>query len=390
MARVKRAVGSKKHRRQVLERAKGYYGNKSRSFRAANEQVMRSGQYAFRDRRARKGEFRRLWIQRINAACRQNGVSYSRFIAGLHAGRHRGGPQGPGRPGGDRSRRVRHAGRGRQGRRSPERACSGFTNPKVQRLRRLLGRRSARTGGRVLVVEGLGPDRRGGRCRLAARGALRARRRRRRSRVSRTPNYVLAPGVLERVATTETPAAGLSRSFVDRRTTIRATRRAERSWSSPTGWLTRATWARSCGPPRRPAPTRWCSPPARSTRQPEGRARLGRRAVPRPRGRRRPARAVLDGLGVTLIGTSSHRGHGVHRRSTPSADRPGRRQRGARPRRRRAGRRMGHDPPRRSGREPQRGDGGHRPLLRDRPPTRQSLRSPERREIRRITVARER
>jgi large subunit ribosomal protein L20 len=85
MARVKRAVSSKKHRRQVLERAKGYYGNKSRSFRAANEQVMRSGQYAFRDRRARKGEFRRLWIQRINAACRQNGVSYSRFIAGMHA-----------------------------------------------------------------------------------------------------------------------------------------------------------------------------------------------------------------------------------------------------------------------------------------------------------------
>jgi large subunit ribosomal protein L20 len=85
MARVKRAVGSRKHRRQVLERAKGYYGNKSRSFRAANEQVMRSGQYAFRDRRARKGEFRRLWIQRINAACRENGISYSRFIAGLHA-----------------------------------------------------------------------------------------------------------------------------------------------------------------------------------------------------------------------------------------------------------------------------------------------------------------
>ena len=85
MARVKRAVGSKKHRRQVLERAKGYYGNKSRSYRAANEQLMRSGQYAFRDRRARKGEFRRLWIQRINAACRENGISYSRFIAGLHS-----------------------------------------------------------------------------------------------------------------------------------------------------------------------------------------------------------------------------------------------------------------------------------------------------------------
>ena len=83
MARVKRAVGSKKHRRQVLEKAKGYYGNKSRSYRAAHEQVMRSGQYAFRDRRARKGEFRKLWIQRINAACRQNGTTYSRFISGL-------------------------------------------------------------------------------------------------------------------------------------------------------------------------------------------------------------------------------------------------------------------------------------------------------------------
>lgn len=83
MARVKRAVHSKKHRRATLERAKGYYGNKSRSYRAANEQVMHSLQYSFRDRRARKGEFRKLWIQRINAACRQNDISYSRFIAGL-------------------------------------------------------------------------------------------------------------------------------------------------------------------------------------------------------------------------------------------------------------------------------------------------------------------
>lgn len=85
MARVKRAVHSKKHRRATLERAKGYYGNKSRSYRAANEQVMHSLNYAFRDRRARKGEFRRLWIQRINAACRLNDLSYSRFIAGLKA-----------------------------------------------------------------------------------------------------------------------------------------------------------------------------------------------------------------------------------------------------------------------------------------------------------------
>lgn len=85
MARVKRAVNARKKHRSVLEKAKGYYGNKSRSYRAANEQVLHSGQYAFRDRRARKGEFRRLWIQRINAACRQNDISYSRFIAGLNA-----------------------------------------------------------------------------------------------------------------------------------------------------------------------------------------------------------------------------------------------------------------------------------------------------------------
>jgi large subunit ribosomal protein L20 len=85
MARVKRSVGAKKHRREILKKAKGYYGNKSRSFRAANEQVLHSGQYAFRDRRAKKGEFRRLWIQRINAACRINDMSYSRFIAGLIA-----------------------------------------------------------------------------------------------------------------------------------------------------------------------------------------------------------------------------------------------------------------------------------------------------------------
>ena len=85
MARVKRGVASKKRHKKVLKQAKGYYGNKSRSFRAANEQVMRSGNYAFRDRRARKGEMRRLWIQRINAGTRQHDMSYSRFIAGLNA-----------------------------------------------------------------------------------------------------------------------------------------------------------------------------------------------------------------------------------------------------------------------------------------------------------------
>jgi len=81
--RVKRSVPSRQRRRATLDRAKGYYGNKSRSHRAANEQLLHSEQYAYRDRRARKGEFRRLWIQRINAGCRQHDMTYSRFIAGL-------------------------------------------------------------------------------------------------------------------------------------------------------------------------------------------------------------------------------------------------------------------------------------------------------------------
>jgi large subunit ribosomal protein L20 len=85
MARVKRSVHGKKHRRAVLDKAKGYYASKSRTYKSANEQVMHSGNYAFRDRRVRKGEFRRLWIVRINAACRQNDMSYSRFMAGLRA-----------------------------------------------------------------------------------------------------------------------------------------------------------------------------------------------------------------------------------------------------------------------------------------------------------------
>ena len=85
MARVKRAVQGKKHRRAVLEKAEGYSGSRSRHFRKANEQVMHSLRYAYRDRRAKKGEFRRLWIVRINAACREHEISYSRFMAGLKA-----------------------------------------------------------------------------------------------------------------------------------------------------------------------------------------------------------------------------------------------------------------------------------------------------------------
>ena len=83
MARVKRSVHAKKKRREVLEQAKGYFGSRSRRYKVAKEQVMHSGRYAYNDRKDRKGNFRRLWITRIGAACRQNDSSYSRFIHGL-------------------------------------------------------------------------------------------------------------------------------------------------------------------------------------------------------------------------------------------------------------------------------------------------------------------
>jgi large subunit ribosomal protein L20 len=83
MPRVKRSVAGRKKRRDVLKQAKGYYSSRGKHLRAAREQVMHSGAYAFRDRRARKGDFRRLWIMRINAAARANGISYSRLMAGL-------------------------------------------------------------------------------------------------------------------------------------------------------------------------------------------------------------------------------------------------------------------------------------------------------------------
>ncbi|GAB3588783.1 50S ribosomal protein L20 [Calidifontibacter terrae] len=83
MARVKRAVNAQKKRRTVLEQASGYRGQRSRLYRKAKEQVTHSMGYAYRDRRAKKGDFRRLWIQRINAAARANGMTYNRFIQGL-------------------------------------------------------------------------------------------------------------------------------------------------------------------------------------------------------------------------------------------------------------------------------------------------------------------
>ncbi len=83
MSRTRHSVARKKRKKKILRMAKGYRGARSRTFRSANEQVMHSLQYAYRDRRTRKRDFRKLWIARINAAARQNGISYSRFIRGL-------------------------------------------------------------------------------------------------------------------------------------------------------------------------------------------------------------------------------------------------------------------------------------------------------------------
>ncbi|MDI9461445.1 MAG: 50S ribosomal protein L20 [Saccharofermentanales bacterium] len=83
MSRVKRGVNARARHKKVLKQAKGYFGHKSKLFRVANQAVLKSGNYAYRDRRRKKRDFRRLWIARINAASRQNGLSYSKFINGL-------------------------------------------------------------------------------------------------------------------------------------------------------------------------------------------------------------------------------------------------------------------------------------------------------------------
>ena len=83
MTRIKGGVVARKRRKKVLKEAKGYFGSKHRSYKTAHEQVMNSGSYAFRDRRQKKREFRKLWIARINAACKSNDITYSRFINGL-------------------------------------------------------------------------------------------------------------------------------------------------------------------------------------------------------------------------------------------------------------------------------------------------------------------
>ena len=164
MARVKRSVHGRKHHRAVLEQAKGYYGNKSRTYRSANEQLMHSMQYAFRDRRARKGDFRKLWIQRINAGARLHGLSYSRLINGLHLA----GIEVDRKVLADLAvtdpeafgalvRAAQDALPAPQGNRRGRFLLSqplAFTHRRVRRLRSLLQKRSTRWSERVFVAEG--------------------------------------------------------------------------------------------------------------------------------------------------------------------------------------------------------------------------------------------
>ena len=116
MARVKNSVHAKKKRREVLEKAKGYRGSRSRRYRVAKEQLLHSGQYAYRDRRDRKGQFRRLWITRIGAGARQNGMSYSHLHPRALEGRRRARPQDPRRPRGERPGRFGQLVADREGR----------------------------------------------------------------------------------------------------------------------------------------------------------------------------------------------------------------------------------------------------------------------------------
>ncbi len=110
MARVKRGVTARAYHKKILKKAKGYYGGHSRVFRSAVQAVTKAGQYAFRDRRVKKREFRALWMQRINAGAREHGLSYSRFIRGHDAGRRDPGSQNPRGHGDARQARLCRAG----------------------------------------------------------------------------------------------------------------------------------------------------------------------------------------------------------------------------------------------------------------------------------------
>ena len=342
MARVKRGVAAKKRHKKVLEQAKGYYGNKSRSFRAANEQVMRSGQYAFRDRRARKGEFRRLWIQRINAATRQHDMSLQPVHRRAQRRRHRGRPQDPRRSRRHRPRRVRPPGRAGQG--------------ASRRLSRERPAVSARSRSPTRDPTAAAPP---GAPQCASEDGRLRRRGHRPDRAKRVAaGWDVEAPVRSRRASTPVDGAGPVRPLADRAwpSAITATETPHRvCWpvvrmprppatacsTTPSfvvvaaGSPTPATSARSCARPRPPASTPSCSRRARSTSFNPKVVRASAGAlfhVPVRRGRRssdvRGGRAP-PGRHVVAPRDAPHR----RRLDGPAGDR--RRRRGPRPRRRR-------------------------------------------------------
>ena len=395
MARVKRAVHSKKHRRATLERAKGYYGNKSRSYRAANEQVMHSLQYAYRDRRARKGEFRKLWIQRINAACRLNDISYSRFIAGLKAAEVEVDRKVLADLAVTDAGRLRRPGRGGPGRRprgagvlspqSPDRTCSGplggpqpscaaapapLEAPEFASERGSLRRRRARAGGRRprrrrrtsrrSYVDAEAPP-----AALASPGGCAppaspcARVGRRRAGPCRRHGH--APGHRRRGP----PGAPAPASPTGRRGRRAPGGRARRRRPIP------ATPAPCCARPRPPAPPRvWATAGIGRPVRTQGRAGLGRLAVPRARSPPTldPIAAAAD-LRAGGVASSARRPRGGTPYDEADLTGPvalvlGNEAHGLGPEWARRRRRVADHPHGRAGREPERGHGGHGPVLR--------------------------
>ena len=118
MARVKRGTKRRARRKKYLKRTKGFFLTKSKLYQSAQEAANRADRYAFRDRRVKKRQYRRLWIQRIGAAARLNGITYGQLIHGLKAAGVDSGPQGPGRHRGEGRRSIRELGRDREGRRT--------------------------------------------------------------------------------------------------------------------------------------------------------------------------------------------------------------------------------------------------------------------------------
>ena len=297
MARVKRAVNAQKKRRTVLESASGYRGQRSRLYRKAKEQMLHSMQYAYRDRRDRKGDFRQLWITRINAARPRQRHDLQPPDPGPAPGRRRGRPQDPGRPRGQRRDRVRRASSRSPGRPSPPRARRRRPAPSRLTLERAHahagdpGRTplfTARTPRVVAARRAAAPPRprrdrpvprrgpAGGPRGAGRRRGRRAVRHRRRAATA-TPTWPTRPRAGVPVAgdrrrrSPRWPRPSPRRAWSPSASTSTcrwpSARRRARGWSrcSPRS-ATRATPARCCAPPTRPAPARWSSPATPSTR----------------------------------------------------------------------------------------------------------------------------